>query len=244
MPGLLAEAEELDAFWVELCESLGVQLNLRKRQRCSQSLEYAGFVFDTWRGMMLVQAGRLVKLLGSIRLLREAQTLSTRQLDEVKGRALHYSACVRHLRILVTELGRLVGTVDESDYDAPRLVTGELRELSCEMEAVVERYGEAGVPLWPPVASSAYAAFMRGDLGPEYYALSWDASTHGWAALLRGWNSAPPGSVLREELLVGTWPLGEDVSEQQYRECLAAPLALEAAARVLDLGGQVRSPAE
>ncbi len=106
------------------------------------------------------------------------------------------------------------------------------------MEAVVERYGEAGVPLWPPVASSAYAAFMRGDLGPEYFALSWDASTHGWAALLRWWEYASSDSVLREELLVGTWPRGEDVSEQPYRECLAAPLALEAAARVLDLGGR------
>jgi hypothetical protein len=33
--------------------------------------------------------------------------------------------------------------------------------------------------------------------------------------------------------------VGEDVSEQPYRECLAAPLALEAAAQVLDLRGMI-----
>ncbi len=42
-------------------------------------------------------------------------------------------------------------------------------------------------------------------------------------------------------LLVGTWPVGEDVSEQQYRECLArlaVPLALEEAAQTFDLRGK------
>ena len=29
-----------------------------------------------------------------------------RELDSIKGRILHYSAAVRHLRILVTEMGR------------------------------------------------------------------------------------------------------------------------------------------
>ncbi len=50
----LEEAKELDAFWMELCGSLGVPLNLLKRQLCGQSVEYAGFVFDTWGGLMLI----------------------------------------------------------------------------------------------------------------------------------------------------------------------------------------------
>ena len=37
---------------------------------------------------------------------------------------------------------------------------------------------------------------------------------------------------MQELFLVRTWPDGEDVSVQPYRECLAAQLALEAAARV------------
>ena len=45
-----AEAEKLDAYWVELCESLGVTLNLQKREHCAQSVSHAGFTFDTLRG--------------------------------------------------------------------------------------------------------------------------------------------------------------------------------------------------
>ena len=234
----LEEAKALDAFWMELCDSLGVPLNLEKRQLCSQAVEYAGFVFDSWKALMLIQAEKREKLLASILGLGGAQQLSTRELDGVKGRVVHYSACVRHLRILATELGRLVGTVDEASYDKPRPITGELRALAEEMAGVVERYSGAGVPLWPPVASSAYTSFLRGELGPEFFSLTWDASSHGWAALLRWWEMGSGGQASREKLLIGTWPDGEDVSEQPHRECLAAPLALEAAAQVLDLRGR------
>ena len=37
----LEEAKELDAFWMELCGSLGVPFNLLKRQQCGQSVECA-----------------------------------------------------------------------------------------------------------------------------------------------------------------------------------------------------------
>ncbi len=57
----LEEAKELDAFWTELCGSLGVPLNLLKRQLCSQSVEYAWFAFDTWRGLMLILEEKRVK---------------------------------------------------------------------------------------------------------------------------------------------------------------------------------------
>ena len=136
---------------------------------------------------------------------------------------LHYSACVRHLRILATELRRLAGPIDEATHDKP-------------MERVVGRYSAAGVPLWPPMASSAYASFL---LGPEFFCLTWVASWHGRAALLRWWVEGPGGRSLRERLLIGSWPDGEDVSEQPFRECLAAPLALEAAARVLVLRSRI-----
>ncbi len=63
----LAEAEELDSSWMELCESLGVPLNLLEQQLCGQSVDYAGFTFDMWRGLMLIQDEKLVKLLASSR---------------------------------------------------------------------------------------------------------------------------------------------------------------------------------
>jgi hypothetical protein len=81
--------------------------------------------------------------------------MKCRELDGVKGRVLHYSACLLHTSILATEPGRLNGPVDEATYDRPRSISAELRELADEMVWVVGRYSEAGVPLWPPVASSA-----------------------------------------------------------------------------------------
>ena len=235
----LTEAEALDVFWMELCESLGVPLNLIKRQRCGQSVEYAGFVFDTLRGLMLIQDEKREKLLRCALELGQARVATRREIDRVNGRVLHYSACVRHLRVLATELARLAGPVVEEAYDRSEPVSDALRSLTGEIVAVVERYSGAGVPLWPPVASTAYASFLRGEAGPEFFALTWDASPLGWAALLRWWEEASGCRALRDRLLVGTWPDGEDVSAQPYRECLAAPLALEAAARVLDLRGKI-----
>jgi hypothetical protein len=78
--------------------------------------------------------------------------------------------------------------VEESAYDNRRPITSDFWSLAREIEAaVVERYGKAGVPLWLLVASSAYGSFLREELGDEFFALTWDASTRGWAALLRWW---------------------------------------------------------
>jgi hypothetical protein len=56
----------------------------------------------------------------------------------------------------------------------------------------VDSYSESGAALWPPgpVASSCYASFMHGELGLEFFSLTWDAaaSTFGWAALLLWWE--------------------------------------------------------
>ena len=136
-------------------------------------------------GSVADSAGEAGKLLASLQGLGAASETSARELDGVKGRAPHYHAYLRHLRILTTELGRLMRMVKESAYDRPRPTTGEMRGLAADMVAIVERHSEAGVPLWPLVASSAYAAFLRGELGLEFFALTWDASTHGWAALMR-----------------------------------------------------------
>lgn len=60
------------------------------------------------------------------------------------------------------------------------------------------------MPLWPPVASSAYASFLQGDLRREFFSLTWDASSNGWAALLRWWEEGPRGRNLLDRLLIGT----------------------------------------
>ncbi len=109
-----------------------------------------------------------------------------------------------------------------------------LVELSAEMCCVPQRYAPAGCPFWPPLASSANAALLRGEAQAVFCALTWDASTFGWA-LARRWDVSGPSPVLQELLLVGTWPVGWDVSELLFREALGGALAFEAFVQAVDI---------
>ena len=84
------------------------------------------------------------------------------------------------------------GTSHASRVGVSLLSAVGLPELAVEMCAVLSRYGPAGCPLWPPVASSAYAALLRGEEKALFCALTWDASTHGWAAVAV-WQGSDPG---------------------------------------------------
>ena len=187
---------------------------------------------------MLIQDEKRVKLLACVDGWGLLEVITARELDSIKGRVLHYSYCIRHLRVLATEIECLLGPVGEADYDRKVAVTGEMRGLAREIRMVVERFSAQGVPLWPPVPSSAYAAFLRGDERQVFFSLTWDASPLGWAALVRWWSADTGSRFLREQLLIGTWPEGEDVAEQAHRECLAASLALEAAGQAVE--GNIR----
>jgi hypothetical protein len=236
----LAEAELLDTWWTELCEMLGVPLNKKKHQCCKQTVEYSGFLFDSFRGLMLVLDEKLDLLLAHTAELSPADRLwSPRELDRIKGRFLHYSAAIRHLRIRVTELHRLMGPppADEA-YDFPRALPDGIAALADEMADVVRRYGPLGAPLWPPVASSAYAALLSGEERSLFCALTWDASPVGWAGLARWWDLAGPTPVPRDLLLVGSWPADWDVSQQPFREALGGALAFEAFAQAVDIRGR------
>ena len=235
----LAAAIVLDEWWMDLNRQLGVSLNDDKHQRCKQAVEYAGFLFDTFRGLMLVLPDKQLLLLEQAASLGVTGALwSARELDSIKGRLLHYSAGVRHLRVLVTELQRLMGPVPEDEYDDIGPAPAGLEELSAEMCSVLARYAPLGRPLWPPPASSAYATFLRGEAPALFCALTWDASTFGWAALARWWDLAGPSPVSREQLLVGTWPPDWDVSEQPYREGLGGALSFEAFVVAADIRGR------
>ena len=145
---------------------------------------------------------------------------------------------MRHLRVLVTEFQRLMGPVPEEEYDDIRPAPAGLVDLSAEMCGVLARYAPAGRPLWPPPASTAYAALLRGEAPALYCALTWDASTFGWAALARWWDLSGRDPVARDLLLVGTWPDGWDVSEQPFREALGGALGFEAFVSAVDVCGR------
>ena len=251
----LADAEVLDAWWIDLCQMLGVPLNMAKHQRCGQSVEYSGFLFDTFRGIMQCLDAKLALLrTHTAELSGPDRAWSLRDLDRVKGRLLHYSAAIRHLRIRVTEMQRLMGPQSRAGltdavppsayaptasdhYDQLNPLPAGLVELAVEMDDLITRYGPLGSPLWPPVASSAYAVLLSGEEQALYCSLTWDASPSGWAGLARWWSRTGPGPVLLDLLFVGSWPADWDVSEQPFREALGGSLAFEAFAQAVDIRG-------
>jgi hypothetical protein len=86
-----------------------VSLNIKKHQRSAQFVEYAGLLFDTFRGRRLVTLATQISLLETVEALCAGDASWTlRSLDSVKGLLLHYSVAIGHLRILVTKLGRLM----------------------------------------------------------------------------------------------------------------------------------------
>ena len=103
--------------------------------------------------------------------------------------------------------------------------TAGLAELAAEIDAIVTCYGPLGTLVWPPVASSAYAALLSGEEKSLLCALTWDVSPVGWAALGRWWVLSCSEWVLQDLLLVDTWPAGWDVSKQPLREALGGALA-------------------
>jgi hypothetical protein len=251
----LVDAEANDAWWTDLCEMLGVPLNMSKHQRCKQTVNYAGFLFDSFRGLTQCQNEKLVLLrTHAAELCSPTALWSQRDLDRIKRRLLHYPMAIRHLRIRVTEMQCRMGPLeaDDSDassrpslfartasvhYDRPAPAPADLAELAAEMDDLLALYGPLGVPLWPHVASSAYAALLSGEEKSHFCALTWDASPVGWAALGRWWSRSGPDWELRELLLVGTWPAGWDTSEQPFREALGGALAFEGFAQAVDIQG-------
>jgi hypothetical protein len=97
--------------------------------------------------------------------------------------------------------------------------------------------GPLGALLWPPVASSAYAALLPSEGQSLYCSLTWDASPSRWAGLARWGSHAGPEPVLLDQLFEGSWLADWDVSEQPFREALGGALAFEAFAQAVDIRG-------
>ena len=231
----LPAAQESRRYWHALCPALGVPLHPGKSQACTQRPEFAGFMHDTVRGLRLILPKKLEKLLDSVLTLACAEEASARMVDQVRGRVLHYSACVKHLRVSCASLSLALGTDQQVEYDFRVNVDQELRATCCHMVDVIFQYGSAGCDLWPLPPSTMLARFMDGTLTEAIALLTWDAAPGGWAALVRWWDSVEEGKFMREQLLVGTWPPEAEVSEQSHREAWGGCLALEASARVTNI---------
>ena len=229
-------ADDLERHWLWLAAELGLPLSADKRQRAAQTWEYSGILFDSIRGLLLIPDRKLVKVLSSLDKLAGALEMSARGFASVAGRLLHYSQCIRHVRPFIPSFWGAMGCHgppdrDSADYDRLIVVSDELRRICVYLLSTIPVYAPRGVSLWPFVASTLYAALLRGDAAAaRVLAISYDASIKsGWGAGLQ--SSAD--TMLR--IFSGTYPQGTDCSIQVHNEGHAGALALSAAERLCDL---------
>ncbi len=120
-------------------------------------------------------------------------------------------------------ISSVIGTDGDPVYDTLVSVPPAVCEAAVFVRAILEEYAESGRPLWPPVPSSLYAAFLAGDIAhARVVVITWDSSVRSAAH--------PDGKVI-----VGSLPDSEDMQHLVRRETLGGVLAFEAASRELDL---------
>ena len=105
--------------------------------------------------------------------------------------------------------------------------------------------GMVGQPLWPVVPSSLYGAFLaQEETDARVLVITFDASVHGWGAVLRTSPDEPGAEVvggfrLAADLLGGAFiepsALPDCPAAQVYRETLAGFLATQAASQLYPL---------
>gem|GEM_PF-2417476 len=219
-------------YWHELARELGITLSLSKRQDISQRAEYTGIVLDTIQGRFFIPEKKLQKLRVCLSDLERAESFSLRTLQSVRGRILHYSICIMHIRPLAPLLSAPGANQDALDARFPMTVA--LRRACSVILDTVNRFADLGAPMWPPVPSSLYGRFLRKELRQERVAvIIWDSSVHGWGALVRWWANHDG------LLVVGTFGPNDSVEAQVHREALGASLALAAASKESDLHNSI-----
>ena len=132
--------------------------------------------------------------------------------------------------------------LEEFDWDMKVRMSERARTALEFMRIAVERYRDAGQPLWPVVPSSLYGAFLAGEASEaRILVITFDASVDGWGAVIRsspdergtelvgGYCLAAPslGRAFVDQAALPACP-----TSQVYREVLAGFLATKAASQL------------
>ena len=245
----LTVALERQEYWLWLCNELGWELALDKRQNPTQVFTYSGLIFDLVRGLLLVPELKKAKIIEDLQGMLSATMATPRRLMQVSGRLRHYSVGIMHTRVHCahfTTVGKLhPDRSKDPDYDVPAEIPTALHETCSHLLRVIEQFHPAGADLWPEVPSSLYKAVLQQrPLGKLVIVPTYDASLHGWGTIIR----SNPGSIQIEEggsprqasldeVIVGTYPPGWDISDQVFREAAACCLASEASIAVAKARG-------
>ena len=204
----LPGAQDDHQYVIDLGSRLGLGFQESKRQHCGQKSEYAGFQFDTVQGRLRVLPAKLPKMEECLQEWILSAFTTARALAKIRGKALHFSLGVHHLRVLVPEISLALGTESdpsdkkpEIDWDREVPTTDAMVELGRELLTVISKGAPLGVEMWPLHPSSLYGRFLRGRYGrAPLFVLTWDAGPNGYAGLLRWWGEGRGGSQKLKEL--------------------------------------------
>ena len=223
-------ASQSQTAWHGLADRLGLGLSDEKRQTPSQRVVYTGLVVDTFRRTLSMPPEKKRKLLDALVSFLDQREASLSALASLRGRLQHYSVCLPYTLPFLALFSAVIGSEQVPDYDRVVDIPPALTEAAAFLRGVVEEFADPGVPLWPFVPSTLYAAFLAGETGPaRIVVITWDASVHGWGMVLRWWDNRDG------KIVVGSLPDSPDMQHQIRREMRAGCLAFEAAERLLDL---------
>jgi hypothetical protein len=217
-------------YWHKLAAELCLGLSDNKRQFPSQRVVYTGMTVDSFLGTISVPADKKAHLAAFLEDFFFGREATLSELASLRGSIQHYSAGLPYILPFVALISSVIGTDGDPVYDTLVPVPPAVCEAAVFVRAILEVYAESGRPLWPPIPSSLYTAFLAGDIAlARVVVVSWVSSVRGWGALVPS-AAHPDGKVI-----VGSLPDSEDMQHQVRRETLGGVLAFEAASRELDL---------
>jgi hypothetical protein len=194
--------------------------------------------------------------------LASVATSTPRRIARVRGKALHYGCAIPFVAVAAASLSQLmhgreagsgpvaVPTLEdegetEFDWDQELPVSERARQALEFMRIAMEKYGSDGQPLWPVVPSSLYGAFLAGEeRDSRTLVITFDASVHGWGAVLRTSPNESGIEVVggfRQAVqalgaaFINPSALPDCPAAQVYRATLAGYLASEAASKLFPL---------
>ena len=254
-------AVKVQEMWREKARALNIPLSA-KGHEVSQQGSFTGVAIDTLHGRFSMLPDKLASMVAARDDLAASATSTPRIIARVRGKALHYGCAIPFVTVAAPSLSQLMhgretgtGPVEvpslgeeqdaEFDWDREIALSDRTRVALDYLRVALERYGNAGQPLWPIVPSSLYGAFLSGEeRDARVLVITFDASVHGWGAVIRTSPDEAGVEVVggyrtAVELLGATFidpsALPDCPAAQVYRETLAGFLATQAASKLYAL---------
>ncbi len=79
-----------------------------------------------------------------------------------------------------------MGTETTPDYNTVVPLPPAINDAAVFLRGILAAHWEFGVALWPFIASTLHEAFLAGKTcSAHIVVITWDASVHGWGAVIR-----------------------------------------------------------